>query len=575
MKNILIQTLLLTLISYVNLNSQSKAELDSLYNLFLNVRGIEQKYAPDSPLSEGENHKCGLNLINTLRSNIESFSPDQQELLKVLFQRPFTTNSMVTPGGKFKIHYNQTGPDAPAYDLNLLAQALDSVYRFEIEFLGYDFPPGDSVYNPNGDYGGDNRYDFYIMNLSGLYGYTQFEVEVQPGSKRYTSYTVIDNDFTGYYTTGINGARVTVAHEFHHAIQGGNYIFRLDDVFFYEITSTAMEEFVFDSINDYYAYIPDYFRSPSRSFPNNNGYNLAHWNIYMKDIFSFNIIKRQWELMRSNRALRAIGNSIQEYGSVFEFELARFGIWNYFTNYRSISGAYFEEARNYPVLVPTVSTGFSPPSKYYEISSFPASNYYMRMVNSANNDTIISIFANTDIQAALNTVISPLISNYTFYSDSSSGEYNIGDNYSATFDNNANAFWKIAEIVNNIPLTGDSITIVKETTTKIQAFPLPFSYNDPLGTSQSIKFAIDDVESGQQVDVNIYTISMDLVFSSIMETKAYVLNDPSSNVYKQISIVEWEKPINSNGEKLGSGVYLIVIKQGNDYKTGKFVIFND
>ena len=55
---------------------------------------------------------------------------------------------------------------------------------------------------------------------------------------------MIDNDFTSYFSSGINGARVTVAHEFHHSIQGGNYIFRPEDTFFYEITSTAMEEFV-------------------------------------------------------------------------------------------------------------------------------------------------------------------------------------------------------------------------------------------------------------------------------------------------------------------------------------------
>ena len=334
-----------------------------------------------------------------------------------------------------------------------------------------------------------------------------------------------------------------------------------------------MEEFVFDSINDYYAYIPDYFRNPSRAFSNNNGYNLAHWNIYLRDVFGFNIIKRQWELMKTNRALRAIGNSIQECASVFEFELARFGIWNYFTNYRSMSGAYFEEARNYPVLIPTVSTAFSPPSRYYGISSLPVSNYYMRMVNSSNNDTIVSIFADADVQNALNTVISPQIAYYTLFSDSSSGDYNIGNDYSATFDNNGNAYWRLAEIVNNIPFTGDSIIIAKKKLANILPFPLPYRYNDLSG--ESIKFSVDDIESGLLVDVNIYTISMDLVYSSNLETKAYVINDPSTNVYGQISIVEWDKPVDMNGENLGSGVYIIVVKHGNDYKTGKFVIFND
>ena len=73
---------------------------------------------------------------------------------------------------------------------------------------------------------------------------------------------VIDNDYAGgYYSTGINGARVTVAHEFHHGIQCGNYspknsssLYRNSDVFYYKLTSTAMEEFVVDVVNDYYSF---------------------------------------------------------------------------------------------------------------------------------------------------------------------------------------------------------------------------------------------------------------------------------------------------------------------------------
>ena len=155
-KSIFKAILVFILIGFVNSNSQTKAELDSLYNLFLNVKGLGSKISPDMPAGVEENLKCGLNLVNTLRFNIDSFSPEQQELLKVLFQRPVTTDSMITPSGRYKIHYYQTGTDAPAYDLNLLALALDSVYKFEIEFLEYSFPPGDSLWRSNGDYGGDN-----------------------------------------------------------------------------------------------------------------------------------------------------------------------------------------------------------------------------------------------------------------------------------------------------------------------------------------------------------------------------------------------------------------------------------
>jgi hypothetical protein len=68
---------------------------------------------------------------------------------------------------------------------------------------------------------------------------------------------------------------------------------------------------------------------------------------------------------------------------------------------------------------------------------------------------------------------------------------------------------------------------------------------------------------------------MDLVNSFSQYTKPYILRDANSNVGRQISMVEWSKPMNQERENLGSGIYLIVIKDGNNYLKGKFVIFND
>ena len=176
--------------------------------------------------------------------------------------------SVVSSNGFFRVHYDLTGTNALGYDLNLLLQAIDSVYSFEITYLGYPAPPSD------GSAGDDDKYDIYVLNILD-YGYTQPEDMV--GASKWTSFMVIDNDFgTGFYTHGIDAARVTVAHEFHHAIQMGNYApinpsepYRSSDRFYYELTSTAFEEFVFDEVNDYYAYMPAYFNHPSQSFPQN------------------------------------------------------------------------------------------------------------------------------------------------------------------------------------------------------------------------------------------------------------------------------------------------------------------
>ncbi len=91
----------------------------------------------------------------------------------------------------------------------------------------------------------------------------------------------------------------------------------------------------------------------------NNGYNLAIWNIFLKDNFGFDIIKSQWVLMPTKRALEAINQSIIENNSNFGYQFNTFGIWTYFTNTRSITGKYFEEAANYPLIDPTSTANFS------------------------------------------------------------------------------------------------------------------------------------------------------------------------------------------------------------------------
>ncbi len=216
-----------------------------------------------------------------------------------------------------------------------VAEALDSVYRFEVNYLGYLSPPGD-----NGA-GGDDKYDVYIQNQGGgLYGYTEPESKI--GTVNWTSFIVIDNDYVGYYSSGIDGMLVTVAHEFHHSIQVGNYSvpdpnspYRDSDVYFYEITSTSMEEFVYDDVNDYYAYMQSYFKT-RKLLCQNRMVTILQFGIFILNRDSgFEILKQQWELIPSINAIMSINNTILNAGSSFPGEFNKFGIWTYFTNIQS------------------------------------------------------------------------------------------------------------------------------------------------------------------------------------------------------------------------------------------------
>ncbi|AFH50783.1 Hypothetical protein IALB_3080 [Ignavibacterium album JCM 16511] len=533
----------------------SKAQLDSLYNLFLYVRS-ENKIESDKPAGFPEEpEKCGFGFVNTIALNVDKFLPEQQAILKVLLQRPSLQTSTVTPKGYFRIHYDQSGTNAPGYSLAELAAALDSAYEFEVNYLGYPPPP------PDNGAGGDDRYDIYILDLGGsYYGYTQFEDLI--GNGKYLTFTVIDNDYQGYFSTGINGARVTVAHEFHHGIQAGNYIYRDSDLFYYEITSTAMEEFVFDDVNDYYAYMPDYFNNPTRAFAQNNGYNLAIWNIFLKDRFGFDILKRQWELMPSARALNAINISLNEKGSTFRNELNKFGVWTYFTNYRTFPGKYFDEAANYPLIRTTNPMIFTPPSKTFTMSSRPTTNYFLKIVD--GRDTLISIISNSDIISGIDSVNTSFAFEYILYSDTSIADRKLADKYSAALIASPQNFWSASEILNNFVVNGDSTFKFFGNDKETFAFPNPYRYSKKYGLGNFIYFQIQ-AELGDEVDLSVITSAMKLVYNS-KESVSFLPNGAKGIKYEVKYL---------DKKHLASGIYIYTIKIQDKTVTGKFVVFNE
>ncbi|MBE0551571.1 MAG: hypothetical protein IH619_04245, partial [Ignavibacterium sp.] len=386
------------------------------------------------------------------------------------------------------------------------------------------------------------------------------------------SFMVIDNDYVGYYSSGINGAKVTVAHEFHHGIQGGNYApagsnspFRNSDVFYYEITSTAFEEFVFDDVNDYYAYMPSYFQNPETAISLNDGYNLAIWNIYLQNNFGFDILKRQWELLPSqgSSALKSIALSINEYGSTLGNELSKFGIWTYYTNSRTISGRYFEEANNYPLINPTATVSFTPPIQNYTMSVGPAANYFLKINLPSPDGVFYTIITNSDWQKANDNPGQSLPFTYTLYDDNISGTRVISDNYSATFNNDNQTFWNNVGILNNNVVYGDSNFTVPSIESETFAYPVPYK----LSSSGNIRIVFSSKQSlGEEVNLSIYSAGLDLYFSG---------NKIIQSTYLKNGKTYCELILDKNDANFFTGVYIYFIRTGTDIFKGKLVIFND
>lgn len=517
----------------------SAQNLDSLYNTFLAVKGVAQINAQQNVSIQSEPIKCSFGIINQVKQNYDKYSLQQKKVISSLLQRPTSDTSFVTPKRMFRIHFRKTGYDAPLYDLNELATAADSVYTYEINILGYPPPPKDDRE------GGDDLYDIYIQNLgTGNYGYTEQDRSI--GNNTYTSFTVIDNDFgEGVNTHGIDGARVTIAHEFHHAIQLGNYGFFDRDIFFHEITSTAMEEFVFPNIDDYIYYIGTYFRNPQKSFNStsiDDGYSRAIWNLFLRERFGVNIIKKIWELMPSERALLAMTNAINKENSSFKVEFNTFGVWTYFTGGRSIPNKYFGEAAKYPLISPMVL------KNSVTVNSESVSNNFFQYndFTSTKRDSVITLVSNCDVQGAIGSSNTILPFTYTLAALQINGGKNIAD-----------GFYSKLESANIFLLTESNVLTGYMSIEEIDyAYPQPFRYS----VHNQLFIPVAGIK-GETAELSIFSIDMKLVYSGQKPVLAE-------------RVISWDV-FDQTGKKLGTGVYLYVTKSGNTIKKGKFVIYND
>ena len=246
-----------------------------LYELYeaLEPASLPSEYRDENPGPRG----CATPLILDALEARDGGSPGYGRALAKALARPRLSHQVLSPSGRFRIHYDIEGEHAvdpadadnngiPDY-VDVTAAVIDSVWRLEIEVLGYDPPPTD------GTLGGGDEYDIYIEQiLGGYYGFTQPEGNGPRGH----SYLRIDNNFTesifgrASSCQGARGAReltalrVTLAHEFFHMIQFGYFQGR-EGIWWQESSATWMEEVAYPEADDYLQYLCDFIRSPERS----------------------------------------------------------------------------------------------------------------------------------------------------------------------------------------------------------------------------------------------------------------------------------------------------------------------
>lgn len=247
------------------------------------------------------------------------------------------------------IHYTQSGSDAcsPTYATSV-ADYAEYSWSIEVDSLGWDEPP------PDYGYGGDNRYDIYIIDLgSGILGYTQAEFAgPDPLQEDATSYIAIDNSIG---STGL--LKVTVAHELNHACQF-SYSFQ-EGSWWMENCAVWMEDVVYDDVNDYISYLiyssPNPLNAPKYSITTTTNlyeYGGGIWPMFLTEFYdTLDVPRAMWERMGlnwGNHTLYDINYVLtNSYNSDLFAALQYYGLWRYFTGSRADT-FHFEEASLWP-----------------------------------------------------------------------------------------------------------------------------------------------------------------------------------------------------------------------------------
>lgn len=342
--------------------AQLRGEIDFEQALVLKVRSVTRPdELPEVYRSQTAlDGKCAAQVMIEAVRNVDRLSPSNRAVIAADIIRPAKANSYDSPAGYFRIHYDVTGSDAvPTTDANTngipdyienVAVWADSCWSREVITYGYMSPPSDDTVG-----GGIGIYDIYCREIP-YYGYT---VPESPGPNAWndrTSYIAIHRDFYGFPpNTDPEGnpagaAKVTLAHEFYHAVQFA-YDYA-ENGSWMEEGATWMEDEVYDVVNDNYNYLSDFFPVPQVALMSDAGlhpYAAFVWPRFLGERFGVDVNRAIWDSCISLNVYGATDSVLTGLGSSRSDAFAEFTTWNWITNTRD-DGLHYEEAGYYPLI---------------------------------------------------------------------------------------------------------------------------------------------------------------------------------------------------------------------------------
>ena len=510
-------------------------------------------------VSGGEPDKCGIHVIASAMEHRSQLSSAQRNALSILQTRPSLDTSIVSNG--FRVHFDTTGANTPALldsahvripgsafaYADSVASIAAYVYNYQTSVLGYPPPP------PDGDLGGGSEYDIYVENLGvGLYGETTPDLDVADGGTS-TTFIEIHNDFsfvTPKKNRGIPALEVTLAHEFHHAIQIGAYGFWPADSWFHEITSVWMEDVVYHGVNDYvnYLFVPgSQFFSPGTPLTLANGlieYSRGIFGKFMTKHYGHDTMRHVWENARGSSPLPALDATLRALAPPASLSLAYadWTLWNYYTGPRADTARSYDEGALFPTMAEQYYDLISP-TQQTSASLSCLGGAYTGYV--AGVDTVTVALANVNSacpagaqsSAAYTLTVSRIRADDTYRP--------IPDNLYLRLDVADQTSWVAWTIGREGPVAGSA----PEGT----AFPNPYR---PL-TGSLLYFPAN----AEQATLIIYSSGMELVYNGQQQPQARLGQN----------VLTWDGRTNS-GREAPTGVYLFMLSLPGRRVTGKFAL---
>jgi len=528
--------------------------------------------------------KCGMDfLLNPeTREKLQRAIFYSDDDIPLVGQKQF-----ISPNNLFKIHYDTIGYNAPSLVdknnngtpdyIDSVAYYFEKAYQIQVEEIAYLSPI------PDGGGRGSDHYDIYIWDLGnsnlpheipydkgGLYGLTMWNeddiIVYEPFQKSYT-FIVIDNNYSptdsvrelnsnvkypAYKETGIDGLKITAAHEFQHAIQFMYGLSSPAPITIMEMCGVAMEFRLYPESKDYLQYVKNIFSNLS-AYPfgvdnAQTGYGFSIFAKYILQNYGDKIFKNMWELVANKVELyEALKNSFYMNKLDFYEEWNKFSKWIYYTGERAIDGEYFDNAKELPEIKFDRTLVYSEPSISSSRGTRPleigALRYIVKGTGIKGDDTLDILFNNYDTKSASEQYLIFRDYNYTLTSEKGDGR-TLLDKLGLYFGNNSDNDYINTQIIERV---GTKSTAIE------YAFPNP--YNPQV--DERIYFPTpDDAEVYDYATLTIYNTEM---------LPIYTKKD-------RIGVSNNKRVIALDKLDLQSGIYIYGIHTKSNYAIGKLSI---